>query len=215
MLSPRQWVEQNTSDANPAYTWLDFDFSINDKNVHILDGTDKIFKKYKTEEEKWKLSNYQFPKFNQEMIVVEDVSNICFEKICNRWVSQKELSDVSVNHAFGVDSYIKMDVTNDRIYVRLGYNVSNSDNTISYFNCYGMVKLEVKSMKKFIKITDENDSSNIEVDWSFFESLVLRSAKAIEKKMKKQRIGTPFVNCSFEKAYDNEMVIRRIPLMPV
>ena len=183
--------------------------------MHILDGTDKIFKKYKTEEEKWKLNNHQFPKFRQEMIVVEDVSNICFENICNRWVSQKELSDVSVNHAFGVDSYIKMDVTNDRIYVRLGYNVSNSDNTTSYFNCYGMVKLEVKSMKKFIKITDENDSSNIEVDWSFFESLVLRSAKAIEEKMKTLRIDSSFKNCSFEKAFDNEMVIRGIPLMPV
>lgn len=215
MLSPRQWVEQNTSDAIPAYTWLDFDFSINDKNVHILDGTDKIFKKYKTEEEKWKLNNHQFPKFRQELIVVEEVSDVCFEKKCNRWVSQKELSDVSVNHAFGVDSYIKMDVTNDRIFVRLGYNLSNSDNTISFFNCYGMVKLEVKSMKKFIKITDKNDSSNIEVDWSFFESLVLRSAKAIEEKMKTLRIDTSFKNCSFEKAFDNEMVIRGIPLMPV
>lgn len=33
--------------------------------------------------------------------------------------------------------------------------------------------------------------------------------------MKKQRIGTPFVNCSFEKAYDNEMVIRRIQIAAV
>ena len=78
-----------------------------------------------------------------------------------------------------------------------------------------MVKLEVKSMKKFIKITDENDSSNIEVDWSFYESIVLLCAKAIEEKMKTQRINTPFKNCSFEKAFDNEMVIRRIPLMSV
>lgn len=214
MLPPRQWVEQDTSDPNPAYAWLDFDFSINNKNVHILDGNDKIFKKYKTEEEKWKLNNHQFPEFKQEMIVVEDVSNVCFEKSCNRWVSQKELSDVSINHALG-ESYINMDVSNDRIYVRLGYNVSNSDNTIPFFNCHGMVKLEVKSMKKFIKITDENDSSNIEVDWSFYESTVLLCAKAIEEKMKTQRINTPFKNCSFEKAFDNEMVIRRIPLMSV
>lgn len=126
MLSPRQWVEQNTSDANPAYTWLDFDFSINNKNVHILDGTDKIFKKYKTEEEKWKLNNHQFPKFRQELIVEKEVSYVCFEKKCNCWVSQKELSDVSINHVLG-DSYIKMDVSNNRIFVRLGFNVFNSD----------------------------------------------------------------------------------------
>lgn len=129
MLSPRQWVEQNTSDANPAYTWLDFDFSINNKNVHILDGTDKIFKKYKTEEEKWKLNNHQFPKFRQELIVEEEVSSVCFEKKCNCWVSQKDLSDVSINHVLG-DSYIKMDVSKNRIFVCLGFNVFNSDNTI-------------------------------------------------------------------------------------
>lgn len=211
MLSPRQWVEQNTSDANPAYTWLDFDFSINNKNVHILDGTDKTFKKYKTEEEKWKLNNHQFPKFRQELIVEEEVSYVCFEKKCNCWVSQKDLSDVSINHVLG-DSYIKMDVSNNRIFVRLGFNVFNSDNTIPFFNCKGMVTLAVKSMEQFIMITEENDSANIEVDWTFYKSIVLQSAKAIEKKMKKQRIGTPFVNCSFEKAYDNEMVIRRIPV---
>ena len=214
MLSPRQWVEQNTSDANPAYTWLDFDFSINNKNVHILDGTDKIFKKYKTEEEKWKLNNHQFPKFNQEMIVVEGISDICFENLCNRKVSQKELSDVSVNYALE-DSYVKMDIPNKRIYVRLGFEAYNSDNTIPFFKCKGMVTLAVKSMEQFIMITEENDSANIEVDWTFYKSIVLQSAKAIEKKMKKQRIGTPFVNCSFEKAYDNEMVIRRIQITAV
>ena len=211
MLSPRQWVEQNTSDANPAYTWLDFDFSINNKNVHVLDGTDKIFKKYKTEEEKWKLNNHQFPKFRQELIVEEEVSYVCFEKKCNCWVSQKDLSDVSINHVLG-DSYIKMDVSNNRIFVCLGFNVFNSDNTIPFFICKGMVTLAVKSMEQFIMITEENDSANIEVDWTFYKSIVLQSAKAIEKKMKKHRIGTPFVNCSFEKAYDNEMVIRRIPV---
>lgn len=214
MLSPRQWVEQNTSDANPAYTWLDFDFSINNKNVHILDGTDKIFKKYKTEEEKWKLNNHQFPKFRQELIVEEKVSYVCFEKKCNCWVSQKDLSDVSINPVLG-DSYIKMDVSNNRIFVRLGFNVFNSDNTIPFFNCKGMVTLAVKSMEKFIMITKENDSANIEVDWTFYKSIVLQSAKIIEKKMKKQRIGTPFVNCSFEKAFDSEKVIRGIKLVAV
>ena len=64
-------------------------------------------------------------------------------------------------------------------------------------------------------ITEENDSANIEVDWTFYKSIVLQSAKVIEVKMKKQRIGTPFVNCSFEKAYDNEMVIRRIQITAV
>lgn len=108
-----------------------------------------------------------------------------------------------------------MDVSNNRIFVRLGFNVFNSDNTIPFFNCKGMVTLAVKSMEQFIMITEENDSANIEVDWSFYKSIVLQSAKAIEKKMKKQRIGTPFVNCSFEKAYDNEMVIRRIQLVSV
>ena len=29
---------------------------------------DNLFKKYKTEEGKWKLNNYQFPKFNQEIL---------------------------------------------------------------------------------------------------------------------------------------------------
>ena len=211
MLSPRQWVEQNTSDAYPAYTWLDFDFSINNKNVHILDGTDKIFNKYKTKEGKWKFKKHQFPKFRQELIVEEEVSYVCFEKKCNCWVSQMDLSDVSINHVLG-DSYIKMDVSNNRIFVCLGFNVFNSDNTIPFFNCKGMVTLAVKSMEQFIMITEENDSANIEVDWTFYKSIVLQSAKAIEKKMKKQRIGTPFVNCSFEKAYDNEMVIRRIPV---
>lgn len=209
MLHQREWIEQNTSDTHPAYTWLDFEFSINDKTVRILDGTDNIFKKYKTEEEKWKLNNYQFPKFNQEMIVVEGVSDIFFENLCNRKVSQKELSDVSVNFALG-DSYVKMDVPNKRICVRLGFEAYNSDNTIPFFKCSGMVILVVKSMDKFIKITEDNGGYDIEMDWSFHQSVVLQSARVIEAKMKKQRIGTPFSNCSFEMAFDNEMVIRRI-----
>ena len=43
MLHQREWIEQNTSDTHPAYTWLDFEFSINDKTVRILDGTDNIY----------------------------------------------------------------------------------------------------------------------------------------------------------------------------
>ena len=41
-------------------------------------------------------------------------------------------------------------------------------------------------------------------------SEVEKDALARKAKMKKQRIGTPFSNCSFEMAFDNEMVIRRI-----
>lgn len=108
-----------------------------------------------------------------------------------------------------------MDVSNNRIFVRLGFTVFNSDNTIPFFRCAGMARLEAKSMEKYFVITEENDSANIEVDWSFYKSIVLQSAKAIEKKMKKQRVGTPFINCSFEKAFDNEMIIRRIQLVSV
>lgn len=75
-----------------------------------------------------------------------------------------------------------MDVSNNRIFVCLGFNVFNSDNTIPFFNCKGMVTLAVKSMEQFIMITEENDSANIEVDWTFYKSIVLQSAKAIEKK---------------------------------
>ena len=209
MLIPRQWVGQNTSDTNPAYTWLNFEFSRSNKNVHILDGADKIFKKYKTEEEKWQLNNHQFPLFEQKLITVESVSNVCFENLCNRWVSQRELSDVSINHNLG-ESSVEMDTSNNSVLVNLEFDVFNSDNTIPFFRCKGKVKLEVKSMEKFILVTENNDTTNIEMDWTFYKSVVLKSAKAIEGKMRKQRLGTPFVNCSFEAAFDNERLIRAI-----
>lgn len=50
------------------------------------------------------------------------------------------------------------------------------------------------------------------MDWFFLQSVVVQSARVIEAKMKKQRIGTPFTNCSFETAFDNEKAIRRIPV---
>lgn len=92
----------------------------------------------------------------------------------------------------------------------MGFEAYNSDNTIPYFKCSGMVNLVVKSMDKFIKITEDNGGYDIEMDWSFYQSVVLQSARVIEVKMKKQRIGTPFSNCSFEMAFDNEKAIRRI-----
>ena len=209
MLTPRQWVEQNTSDTNPAYTWLNFEFSRSNKNVHILDGFEGIFKKYKTEEEKWLLNNHQFPIFEQKLITVESVSNVCFENLCNRWVSQKELSDVSINHNLG-ESFVVMDTSNNSVLVHLEFEVFNSDNTTPFFGCKGTVKLEAKSMDKFILVTENNDTTNIEMDWTFHKSVVLKSAKAIEDKMRKQRVGSPFVNCSFEMAFDSERIIRAI-----